>query len=194
MLQDLIGQIEAWLSRDTVRERLPALRLAAAVLLISFLLLNVSTHWFWPGLAISAFGLLLQLWVFGSARGSERLSINGPYMFVRNPLCLARFFLVLGLVLMTGIPWLIPVFVILYVPWVLYRVQREEDILQEKEPAEYLQYAKHVPRFLPRFRPYPKGRFLYFRTRYFKRHFGLENLLVFAGVYILCYVIAYYPF
>lgn len=165
----------------------------AAVVLVAVLLLNINTHWFWPGLVVSVSGMLLQLWIIGCARGPGRLSINGPFLFVRNPLYIARFVLLLGLVLMTGIPWLLPVFAVVYILWVLYRVQHEEGALEEKEPAEYKKYSKHVPRFLPRFKPYPGGRFLYFKTRYFNRHDGLGSLVFLVGLYILCYVVAFYP-
>lgn len=182
-----------FMSNHSASGKLHMLRLPAAVVLITVLLLNVKAHWFWPGLVTSLLGLVLQLWIFGSARGPERLSINGPYVFVRNPLHIARFLLLLGLILMTGIPWLIPVYAAIYFLWMVYRVRQEEEALQETEPSEYLKYSRHVPRFLPRFRPYPRGRFLYFKKKYFDRHHGLENLLVFTGVYILCYVMAHYP-
>jgi len=193
MLENLKRFLNDFLNNYSTQEKLNTLRLPAALVLIAVLLPYVNAHWYWPGLAVSLSGLVLQLWIFGSARGTERLSINGPYVFVRNPLCIARFLLILGLVLMTGIPWLLPVYVVLYVLWAMYRVQHEEEVLHEKETSEYLKYSKHVSRFLPRFKPYPRGRFLYFKTKYFNRHHGWENLLVFTGLYILCYVIAYYP-
>lgn len=193
-IEKMLENSKRWLNErvhsSTAKEKL---YVPAIVVFLAVVLLNVNAHWFWPGLTVSVFGMLLQSWIIGCARGAERLSINGPYLFVRNPLYIARFFLLLGLVLMTGIPWLLPVFAVLYVLWVLYRVQLEEEALEEKEPAEYKKYSKHVRRFLPRFRPYPRGRFLYFKMRYFKRHHGLESLLFLIGLYILCYVLAFYP-
>lgn len=185
--------LDDFLNNYATLEKLLALRLPAVLVLVAVVLLNVDAYWFWPGLVISLSGLIMQLWIFGSARGAGRLSVNGPYTFVRNPLCIARFLLFVGLVLMTGIPWLLLLYVALYVLWAMYCVQQEEEILQEKETAEYLKYSKHAPRFLPRLKPYPRGRFFYFKPKYFSRHHGLENMLVFAGLYILCYVIAYYP-
>lgn len=160
---------------------------------MAVVLLNLDAYWFWPGLVVSLVGLLLQLWMFGSARGTGRLSINGPYVLVRNPLSLAGFLLYIGFILMTGIPWLLPVYAVLYGLWVVLCVRFEEAVLEEKEVDEYRKYIYHVPRFLPRLKPCPRGHLLYFKMKYFSRHHELERLLLFSGLCILCYVITHYP-
>lgn len=176
----------------TLRKTLLSYRLPIALVLVVALLLNIDPHWYWPGVVVSMVGMLLQLWVFGCIRTRETLAVNGPYMFVRNPMYIARFLLILGFVLMTGIPWLLLVYVPLYYFYMVNRVEREEPVLQEAFGGKYLDYCKHVPRFMPRLKPYHKSRFWYFRRKNFRRQHGLENLAAFLTLYILCYVAAFY--
>lgn len=176
----------------TLRKTLLALRIPVALALVAALLWNIDPHWYWPGLVVSLVGMLLQLWVFGCIKTREVLAVNGPYMFVRNPMYIARFLLILGLVLMTGMPWLLVIYVPLYFFYMVNRVEREEPVLQEAFGGKYLDYCKHVPRFVPRLKPYRKGRFWYFRMRNFERQHGFENLAAFVLLYILCYVAAFY--
>lgn len=176
----------------TLRKTLLALRVPVALVLAAALLLNVTPHWFWPGLVVSLIGLLLQLWTFGCIRTREVLAVNGPYKFVRNPMYIARFVLILGLILMTGIPWLLVAYLPLYYFYMVNRVEREEPVLQETFGGKYIDYCKQVPRFVPTLKPYEKGRLLYFREKNFFRQHGLENLAVFLLLYIACYFAAYF--
>lgn len=176
----------------TLRKTLLALRLPIALVLAALLLLNIDPHWFWPGFVVSLAGMLLQLWIFGCIKTREALAVDGPYMFVRNPMYIARFLLILGLVLMTGLPLLLLVFVPLYYFYMTNRVEREEPVLLDAFGGEYMKYCKHVPRLVPRLTPYPRGRFFYFRRRNFRRQHGMLNLLVFSGLYVACYVTAFY--
>lgn len=163
-----------------------------ALLLAAALLVSIDPHWYWPGLVVSSTGLLLQLWVFGSIRSRKLLPVNGPYMFVRNPKYIAQFVLVFGLVLMTGRPWLLLIYAALYVLYALYRAGREEQQLEERFATEYLRYAKHVPRFLPRLKSYEKGRFWFFSMKNFKRQYGEIYLLLFVVLYMAGYVAAFH--
>ena len=174
-----------------LRKSLLALRLPIAVALAVSLVLNLDRAWFWPGLTVSALGMLLQLWVFGCIRTREVLAVNGPYMFVRNPMYIARFLLVAGLILMTGYPWLLVILAPLYYLYMANRVKREEPVLVAAFGAAYRDYCEHVPRFLPALRPYAKGRFAFFSLENFQRQHGLANLLVFSVFYVVCYVVTY---
>lgn len=176
----------------TLRKTLLALRLPIALGLVAALLLTIDPHWFWPGFTVSFVGMLLQLWVFGCIRTRKLLAVNGPYMFVRNPMYIARFLLILGLVLMVGSPWLLLVYLPLYFFYMINRVQREEPVLQEAFGGQYLRYCKHVPRFVPRLTPYKEGDFWFFRMKYFKRQHGEINLLLFMVLYAACYFVAFY--
>lgn len=176
-----------------LRRTLLALRLPIALALAVVLVANLNRAWFWPGLAVSALGMLFQLWVFGCIKTREVLAVNGPYMFVRNPMYIARFLLVAGLILMTGRPWLLVILAPLYYLYMVNRVKREEPVLVAAFGDAYRDYCEHVPRFLPALRPYTRGHFAFFSLENFRRQHGLANLLVFSVFYIVCYLVAYRP-
>ncbi len=175
-----------------LRKLLLALRLPIALVLAAVLVLNLDRYWFWPGLAVSALGMLLQLWVFGCIKTREVLAVNGPYMFVRNPMYTARFLLIAGLILMTGYLWPLVVFAPIYYLYMVNRVKREEPVLVEAFGDAYRDYCEHVPRFLPALRPYARGRFAFFSMENFQRQHGVVNLLAFSVFYVVCYLVTYH--
>ena len=174
-----------------LRKLLLALRLPIALGLAALLLLHVDPRWFWPGLAVSATGMLLQLWVFGCIRTREVLAVNGPYMFVRNPMYIARFLLIAGLILMTGRAWLLLVLTPVYYLYMVNRVKREESVLVEAFGDDYRDYRESVPRFIPSLHPYEKGRLVFFDMENFQRQHGVLNLVAFTALYVLCYLAAF---
>lgn len=183
-----MSSIDDIFNNPTLRRILLGLRLPIALALAVVLVLNIDRGWFWPGLAVSVLGMLLQLWVFGCIKTREVLAVNGPYMFVRNPMYIARFLLIAGLILMTGWPWLLLIVAPVYYLYMVNRVGREEPVLAEAFGDAYRDYCEHVPRFLPAVRPYRKGRFAFFSMENFRRQHGLVNLLVFSVFYVVCYV------
>ena len=110
-------------------------------------------------------GLLLRAWAAGCAGGhtrlatieAPRLSTGGPFAYVRNPIYLASVILGIGMVGLLGDPWMlalcIGVFVFLYTAI----VPAEERFLRGQFGAAYERYCAHVPRLLPRLRPWPEA-------------------------------------
>lgn len=175
-----------------LRKALLAIRLPLGLAAVAALILSIDPHWFWPGFVVSFLGMILQLWIFGCIRTRQILAVNGPYMFVRNPMYLARFLLIAGLILMTGYSWFLVVFAPIYYLYMVNRVEREEPVLIETFGDTYRDYNQHVPRFAPTARPYPKGRFVFFDPENFQRQNGLPNLAAFSALYIACYSVAFY--
>jgi len=90
-------------------------------------------------------------WPFAAPR---RLVMAGPYRFVRNPMEVGFFLILLGEALLFRsialvLYWLTGL-AILYVRGVLV----EEPGLRSKFGATYERYRKSVPRWIPRLRPY----------------------------------------
>lgn len=168
------------------------LRLLVALALVVLLLPNIDPHWFWPGLVVSIAGLIAELWVLGSVRSRRKFPMDGLYTLVRHPSHLTRFLLVLGLVLMTGVPWLLPAYIALYLFYTMYGAQQEELDLEERFGAEYIKYSRHVPSFIPHLKPYEEGRLWFFSMKSFQRQYGEIVLVVFAVLYIFCYVVAFH--
>lgn len=112
-----------------------------------------------PGLALLALGEAMRLWgvaVVGKesrtrGSGTARLVAYGPYAYVRNPLYLGNLLLTVGATLISELLWALPfvlaLFIIQYVPIVLW----EESILTERFGETYASYCRRVPRWFPRF-------------------------------------------
>jgi protein-S-isoprenylcysteine O-methyltransferase Ste14 len=171
------------LRRLLLRARFP-LGVTAAV----GLMLLVRREWFVPGLGVSFFGAAWQWWCFGCIMTSKVLAIRGPYRIMRNPMYLARFFLMLGMLLMTGRLWIMAAFVPLYWLYMVNRVRREEQKLQALFGRDYQVYCAAVPRFRPAFGRFNGSRLAYFSRECFLRNHGPANAAVVFVLYaFLCY-------
>lgn len=119
----------------------------------------------WLGLLLLACGFGLGVWTgrlfIRIGKGTpapwdppERLVIDGPYGYVRNPMISGVLMMLAGEALLLGswpiAAWLLVFFVgnAIYFPLV------EEKGLQQRFGAAYDGYAKNVPRWLPRLTPW----------------------------------------
>jgi len=123
------------------------------------------TWWQWCAAAVSTMGFSVALrciWHFGwTGRGTpapmappQRLVVVGPYRHVRNPMYLGFFAGWSGLWAMFGradqAALTVPlVFVMAVAVFVRFY---EEPVLRSKFGAEYEDYCRHVPRWVPRLR------------------------------------------
>lgn len=148
------------------------------------------SEWLPGGLSVSAAGALLQWWCFGCIRTRQELAVNGPYKFVRNPMYLSRYLLVLGALMCTGRIWLLAVFTVLYYFYMVNRVRREEATLKRVFGAEYEAYCREVRPFMFS-KGYAGGRLLYFDGAAFRRNHGLSNMAGVLLFYIVCIVVAH---
>jgi len=72
---------------------------------------------------------------------AKELVTHGLYSKIRNPVYLFGSLLIAGIFLYIGRPWLLLLFVLL-IPLQLFRIKKEERVLQEKFGETYLQYKK----------------------------------------------------
>jgi protein-S-isoprenylcysteine O-methyltransferase Ste14 len=126
-----------------------------------------AARWRWVAIVPSVLGFAVALrciWDFGwTGRGTPapvvpptHLVVVGPYRYVRNPMYLGFFLGWLGLWVVFGRASVgamevaaggvvaVVCFVLLY----------EEPTLRRKFGAQYEEYCRHVPRWVPRLRPY----------------------------------------
>ncbi len=183
------------LRRFIVRTRQP---LGILALLAALWHVPTDSSWFWIGMAISLVGAAGQWWCFACIMTSQELAVNGPYRYVRNPMYLTRYVLILGLVLMldptrTAWSWLAPVlYTLFYLLFMRNRVLREERKLTPIFGESYARYLREVPRFVPGHRPFPGGRTLYWNPVAFKRNHGARNALAVLIGYLLAYLLVFH--
>jgi protein-S-isoprenylcysteine O-methyltransferase Ste14 len=85
---------------------------------------------------------------------TKKMIVEGPYRYCRNPMITGVFFMIVGEGLMlysTNIlAWAVAFFIIN----TLYFIFVEERSMMQRFGSDYLKYKKHVPRWLPRLRPF----------------------------------------
>jgi protein-S-isoprenylcysteine O-methyltransferase Ste14 len=101
------------------------------------------------GALIAAMGIALRTLASGQVRKNQELTMSGPYAYVRNPLYLGSIIIASGFAVAARDLWvtiaMVAMFAIIYAPV----IRGEEMFLRNHFPA-YDNYARHVPRLLPR--------------------------------------------
>ena len=104
------------------------------------------------GLPVSLIGLAVRAWAAGHLEKNLALAASGPYARVRNPLYIGTLTVAAGLAIAArrwelGVLFA-AVFGLVYLPV----VELEEQHLRKLFP-DFAEYAKRVPRLVPRFAP-----------------------------------------
>jgi protein-S-isoprenylcysteine O-methyltransferase Ste14 len=112
----------------------------------------------WRSLAIGVVlivpGLLIRAMASGHVRKNEALATSGPYAYTRNPLYLGSLLIGIGFAAAARSWWVAVVLVVMFFAIYLPVIRSEEAFLREKFP-EFAEYARRVPRMLPRITPAP---------------------------------------
>ena len=82
----------------------------------------------------------------------KELVATGFYRYVRNPMYVAIFLMLLGHFLWFGFLWLIVYLVITFLIVHLFVTLYEEPTLKRKFGASYQEYLRKVPRWIPRWK------------------------------------------
>jgi protein-S-isoprenylcysteine O-methyltransferase Ste14 len=97
-------------------------------------------------------GLLIRALASGHVRKNEALATSGPYAYTRNPLYLGSLLIGIGFAVAARSWWVGALLVLIFFAIYMPVIRSEEKFLQEKFP-EFEDYARRVPRMLPRFTP-----------------------------------------
>jgi len=135
------------------------------------------------GLPLSVLGLIVRAWAAGHLEKNLSLAESGPYAFVRNPLYIGTLATAAGLVIASR-RWELgalfaAVFLLIYLPV----VELEEQHLRTLFPS-YADYARRVPRLVPRLVTPGSGSFrwsLYMRNQEYQ---ALAGFLIGVAVLI----------
>jgi protein-S-isoprenylcysteine O-methyltransferase Ste14 len=117
------------------------------------------------GLPLIALGLLLIVWTIALfaevGRGTlapwdptTRLVVRGPYRYVRNPMISGVLFVLLGEAALFGSLPLLAWFALVLAVNAVYLPLVEEPGLERRFGDDYERYRAHVPRWIPRLRPW----------------------------------------
>lgn len=98
-------------------------------------------------------GLLIRALASGHVRKNESLATSGPYAYTRNPLYLGSLVMGVGFCIAARSWWVGLALVVIFFAIYLPVIRDEENFLRTKFP-EFEEYARRVPRMLPRVTPY----------------------------------------
>ena len=133
------------------------------------------------GSLVAVPGILLRALASGHVKKNEELTTSGPYAYTRNPLYLGSLIMAVGFALAarSGIIFvlMLAMFFAIYMPV----IRSEEVYLREKFP-DFDDYARSVPRLLPRLSAFqnPPGSFsraLYLQHREYNAILGTVGVM-----------------
>ena len=95
-------------------------------------------------------GLLIRAWSTGHIHKAEKLAVSGPYAYTRNPLYLGSFIIGAGFSVAAGVWWLGLLFFALFIGIYLPVMRVEADDMRRIFGADFEDYQRNVPLFVPR--------------------------------------------
>lgn len=124
------------------------------------------TRWAWPifglGLAIS-FWCAMEFAIRGRGTPApfdppRRLVVTGLYRWMRNPMYVGMGLMLIGETLLMPQIWreMAALIALLWIGTTLMVVFKEEPALRRLFGSDYEEYCRHVPRWIPRLRPFDK--------------------------------------
>jgi protein-S-isoprenylcysteine O-methyltransferase Ste14 len=105
------------------------------------------------GLSLAFAGLAFRIWASGHIEKGTRLAVRGPYRWTRNPLYFGSFLMGLGFTLAAATPWLLGLFLFLFLIIYIPVMRKEEEELGQAFGTRFESYRQRIPMFLP----YPKA-------------------------------------
>ena len=103
-------------------------------------------------LPLAAAGEAVRIWASGHIEKTRALATGGPYAHTRNPLYGGSVLLALALGLASASPWVVGAIALYFAAFYPSVIREEAAFLREKF-ADYAEWERSVPAFLPRLRP-----------------------------------------
>ena len=108
------------------------------------------------GSGIASFGLFMRAWASGHIRKARVLAVCGPYAYTRNPLYVGSLILGVGFTVAANVWWLAILFTALFIGIYLPVMSVEAEDIRRIFGADFDEYERNVPVFIPRFTPWKK--------------------------------------
>ena len=112
-------------------------------------------------------GLVLRGLASGHVQKDKQLTTSGPYAYTRNPLYLGSLMLATGFAIAARSWWIVAIMIVMFAVIYVPVIAGEEQYLRRTFPG-YDDYARHVPRMLPRLTRYGSQQSAYSSARYWK--------------------------
>lgn len=112
-------------------------------------------------------GLFLRGLASGHVQKDKQLTTSGPYAYTRNPLYLGSLIMAAGFAIAARSFWIVAIMLLMFAVIYIPVIAGEERYLRQTFPG-YDEYARKVPRMLPRLTPYGNERSAYSSDRYWK--------------------------
>ncbi|MGB9234810.1 MAG: isoprenylcysteine carboxylmethyltransferase family protein [Terriglobales bacterium] len=119
------------------------------------------------GVLLAVPGLVLRALASGHVQKDRQLTTSGPYAYTRNPLYLGSLLMAAGFALAARSWWIVAIMLLIFVLIYAPVIAGEERFLSQTF-SEYEEYARSVPRILPRLTPYRGQEGEYSSARYWK--------------------------
>jgi protein-S-isoprenylcysteine O-methyltransferase Ste14 len=103
------------------------------------------------GVAVAALGLALRAAAAGHVKKNTELTTTGPYAYTRNPLYLGSLLIAVGFAIASRSLWIALILIVLLAGIYWPVIRSEEEYLRAHFP-EFEEYARRVPRLIPRLR------------------------------------------
>ena len=188
MVNNIVDRIHEIFNSKRLRYVLLKLRYPISLIALAILIFNIKPAWFPVGCIVALFGEWIQLLCFASLDKNRMLAVKGPYMLMRNPMYIGRFFLLLGVLLLAGNGWIIFIFIVGYYFYMVNRVKREEAKLQPLFGESYRKYCKKVNRFVPSLKEVDWESLCFFRWNLLLKNNGHWNFIAM----LVCFFIFYF--
>jgi protein-S-isoprenylcysteine O-methyltransferase Ste14 len=191
MVNNAVNRIHEIFNNKRFRYVLLKSRYPISLIAVIILILNINPAWFAVGCIVAFFGELIQLWCFASLDKNKMLAVKGPYMLMRNPMYIGRFFLLLGVLLLAGNGWIVFIFIVVYYFYMVNRVKREEAKLQPLFGESYRKYCQKVNRFVPSLKAVDWGSLFFFRWNLLLKNNGHWNFIAMLVCFFIFYFVTF---
>jgi protein-S-isoprenylcysteine O-methyltransferase Ste14 len=142
------------------------------------------------GTLIAIPGMLLRALASGHVKKNEELTTSGPYAYTRNPLYLGSLIMAVGFAVAARSGWVLLLMVLMFLLIYVPVIRAEEAFLRQKFP-NFEEYARRVPRLLPRLKLYTLAtttfsRRLYWQHREYNAVLGSAAVMAILVAKLLC--------
>jgi protein-S-isoprenylcysteine O-methyltransferase Ste14 len=144
------------INRVRLRQLAQRIRVPAGLVLAPLLIIAAkpSLRVLAIGAVVAVIGLMVRAWASGYLKKNMELTMTGPYAYTRNPLYLGTFIMGGGIALASGAWWFVALYAVLYLLIYVPVMFAEAETLSQLFPAEYDDYSRRVPLFVPRVTAY----------------------------------------